>query len=94
MEHSLPKRGRKVLTAEACAIGISSALRRRYGHERNVHKRLAARLDTTQHAVKAWMAGKNAPSLAKALQLAAECDEVAEQLKSMIEEARCAARSS
>ncbi len=91
MEHSLPKTDRKppVVTAEACAERLSAALHRSYGNERHVSKRLAQRLDATQHAVKAWLAGKNAPSLAKAIQLAAECDEVAAEIFRLIEEAKC-----
>lgn len=65
---------------------ISAAIVREFGHWRNAAKVLAAKTDTNPRSVQNWLYGVNAPRLAEAIALAAECDAVADEIMAMIAE--------
>lgn len=73
---------------------ISAALRRAYADQRHAAKRLARATGRDPRAVQGWIYGDTAPPAAALIDLAAECDELADEILKMIAErkAACAPR--
>lgn len=67
---------------------ISTVLKAAYSEQRNAIKRIANKIGRDPRAVKAWMHGECAPSLASAIELAAQCDALAAEINRLIEERR------
>lgn len=67
---------------------ISETLKRVYADTRNATKSVARAIGRDPRAVKAWMHGECAPSLASAIELAAHCDELADEINRLILERR------
>ena len=71
---------------EVVTARVSSVLRAAFGEQRNVCKRIGNTINRNPRAIKAWMNGECAPSLAAAIELAAHCDELAAEINRLIDE--------
>ena len=67
---------------------VSGVLRQAFSSHRNATKIIAQRIGRDPRAVKAWLCGECAPSLNAALSLAAECDDLADEINRIIQERR------
>jgi hypothetical protein len=77
------------LTSEATAKRIAEVLRQNYGDLRCATKRLGRLIGADPRAVKNWISGTNAPRLAEAVRLMAECEDLRVAINEMVEEVRC-----
>lgn len=75
-------------TTETVIERVSLALRRAFGGRHYAARDLADTINRDQRAVRAWINGECAPSLAAAIDIAAQCDEFANEINKLIEERR------
>ena len=86
----LPERRmtRGAVTAELLTERLTPILRRVFGAERHGVKRLARAASVSPRTAENWLAGVNAPRLAEAIRLMAECDAIATEINALIAEQR------
>ena len=75
-------------TAELCAEIVGGVLRSRYGEQRNVPKRLSARLRSTPRAVQNWYYSVTAPRMHELVKLMAECSELEAEVLRLVAQVR------
>lgn len=77
-----------VITAELLTERLTPILRRAYGDAKHGVKRLARAASVSPRTAENWLSGANAPRLAEAIRLMAECDDIASEINALIAEQR------
>lgn len=76
------------ISAAVVSERLRDVLRAEYGELRHAAERLARKIGCDPRAARNWLYGINAPRLADAIELAAECEAVADEINRLIIERR------